>query len=597
MSRINQETFNAAAKLAAIVESSADAIIGKDLNGIITSWNRGAEQLFGYTAEEALGRPITILIPSDRVLDEEPHILARIRRGERVEHYETIRRHKNGRLLDVSLTVSPIYDEDRNIIGASKIARDVTERKRSDAEIARLASIVQSSGDAIISKDLDGIVTSWNWGARELFGYTADEMIGRSITTLIPEDQLDEEPVILAQIRKGQPVEHYETIRRHKDGRLLDVSLTISPLYDASGRIIGASKTARNITQRKKVEAELTRLAAIVESSSDAIVSKDLNGIIMSWNAGAEAIFGYTADEVIGKPVTILMPPERVDEEPGILRRIRSGERIDHYETVRRRKDGRLINISLNVSPVYDEHGIIVGASKIARDITESKAAEEARRETQIMHRIVEAQESERHRIARDLHDHLGQRMTALRLKIETMIKKADGSETLQAEFDGIRRAALQIDRDIGFLSWELRPTELDQLGLEDALASYVREWSSQYGIRAHFEGNIPDSLARLPDKVEMNLYRILQEALNNILKHAAAQNVSVILQERANWIVLIIEDDGRGFDPTTFAAGDAPEHGLGLIGMRERAALLKGSLEIESAPGKGTTILIHVPI
>jgi PAS domain S-box-containing protein len=597
MSGINQETFNAAAKLAAIVESSDDAIIGKDLDGVITSWNRGAEQLFGYTADEALGRPVTILIPDDRVNDEEPHILARIRRGERVDHYETVRRHKDGRLLEISLTVSPIFDEHRNIIGASKIARDVSARKQTDAEIARLASIVQSSGDAIVSKDLNGIITSWNRGATDLFGYTADEMIGRSVTTLIPDDHLDEEPAILAQIRRGQRVEHYETIRRHKDGRLLDISLTVSPLYDSAGRIVGASKTARDITQRKRVEAELTRLAAIVESSSDAIISKDLNGIIMSWNAGAEAIFGYTADEVIGKPVTILMPPERVNEEPGILRRIRNGERIDHYETIRRHKDGRLLNISLNVSPVYDSHGVIIGASKIARDITERKAADEARRESQIMHRLVEAQESERHRIARDLHDHLGQRMTALRLKIETMIKKADGSEDLQADFDGIRRAALQIDRDIGFLSWELRPTELDELGLEDALASFVREWSAQYDINANFEGNIHESEAGLPDKIETNLYRILQEALNNILKHAAAQNVSVILQERANRIVLIIEDDGRGFDTTGYLGIDSPNHGLGLIGMHERAAMLKGSLEIESAPGKGTTILVHVPL
>ena len=137
-------------------------------------------------------------------------------------------------------------------------------------------------------------------------------------------------------------------------------------------------------------------MAAVVESASDAIIAKDLDGIIRSWNKGAEAIFGYTADEVIGKPITILMPPERVDEEPGILARIRRGEVVDHYETIRRRKDGTLVDISLNVSPVRDARGVIIGASKIARDITEHKRIQRAIRESEMMHRLVETQEAER---------------------------------------------------------------------------------------------------------------------------------------------------------------------------------------------------------
>jgi PAS domain S-box-containing protein len=154
----------------------------------------------------------------------------------------------------------------------------------------------------------------------------------------------------------------------------------VSPVKNANGRIIGASKIARDITARKKAEVVARRLAAIVESSDDAIVSKDLNGIIATWNPGAERLFGYTAEEIIGKPVTILIPSDRYDEEPAILERLRQGERVDHFETVRQRKDGSLVDISLTVSPVKSTDGKVVGASKIARDISERKAAQEQQR-------------------------------------------------------------------------------------------------------------------------------------------------------------------------------------------------------------------------
>lgn len=469
---------------------------------------------------------------------------------------------------------------------------------RSDNEIAaaRLSSIVESSDDAIISKDLAGIIISWNRGAELIFGYAADEVIGRPVTILIPKDRINEEPQILSRISQGEKVDHYETVRQRKDGSLLDVSLSISPIYDGSGAIIGASKIARDVSSRKRVDADIARLAAIVESSDDAIISKDLNGIITSWNAGATVIFGYTADEAIGQPVTMLMPPERVDEETGILARIKNGEHIDHYETIRRHKDGRLINISLNVSPIVDSHGVIIGASKIARDITERKAAEAAWRENEIMLRLVEAQEAERYRIARDLHDHLGQQMTALRLKIESMIAKNGHDEAFLTDIQAIRELALQTDRDIGFLSWELRPTQLDELGLTDALRSFVREWSLQYDIAANFEvTNVPET--RFPKDVETNLYRVVQEGLNNILKHAQAQNVSVLMNVWGRELILMVEDDGVGFMVAANERRVSNRTGLGLSGMRERVALLKGRLEIESEPGKGTALLVRVPV
>ena len=240
-----------------------------------------------------------------------------------------------------------------------------------DATLLHLAKVVESSDDAIVSKDLNGTITSWNKAAERLFGYSAAEAVGQSIRMIIPADRQDEEDHVLATIRAGQAVTHFETVRQRKDGTLVSISLTVSPIRDANGIIIGASKIARDITARKEAELASRRLTAVVKSSDDAIVTKTLDGTITSWNPGAERIFGYSEDEAIGRSIRMLIPDDRQTEEDMVLGKIRSGQIVDHYETVRRRKDGTLIAISLTVSPIRDDSGAIVGASKIARDITE----------------------------------------------------------------------------------------------------------------------------------------------------------------------------------------------------------------------------------
>jgi PAS domain S-box-containing protein len=260
---------NSAHRLAAIVESSDDAIITKDLNGIIRSWNQGAERIYGYTETEAVGRPVQMLIPIGRE-NEEPAILARITRGERLDHYETTRRRKDGSLVEVSLSVSPIKDDQGNIIGASKIAHDISERKHMEFLQRRLSAIVESSDDAIISKDLNGVIQSWNGGAERMFGYTASEAVGQSVTMLMPEDRMDEEPGILDRIRRGEQIDHYLTVRRRKDGTLITVSLAVSPVKDPNGRVVGASKIARNITEQEKTRIDLeTARAQLAAANAD----------------------------------------------------------------------------------------------------------------------------------------------------------------------------------------------------------------------------------------------------------------------------------------------------------------------------------------
>ena len=252
---------------------------------------------------------------------------------------------------------------------------------KADLTSRHLAKIVDSSDDAIVSKDLDGIIQSWNSAAERMFGYTAAEAVGKSIRMIIPADRQQEEDFVLGRIRSGQPVRHYETLRQRKDGVLIPISLTVSPIFDDRGVVVGASKIARDISDRKLADYNARRLAAVVESSDDAIVSKDLDSTITSWNKAAERMFGYTAAEAIGRSIRMIIPPELQGEEDVVLERIRAGQAVDHYETRRRRKDGSDINISLSVSPIFDDTGAVVGASKIARDVSERVRLLEAMRE------------------------------------------------------------------------------------------------------------------------------------------------------------------------------------------------------------------------
>ena len=239
--------------LAAIITSSDDAIISKDLNGIIGSWNDGARRMFGYEAGEIIGQSILRLIPPE-LHHEEDFILSKIRSGERIEHFESTRLRKNGERFPISVTISPVKDDSGKIIGASKIARDISDRRRADESRFQLAAIVDSADDAIISKTLDGIITSWNNGARRLFGYEPEEIIGQSILRLIPENLQHEEAEILSKLRAGGKIEHYETTRLSKSGEIREVSITISPIRNGNGQVIGGSKIARDVSGRKKVE-------------------------------------------------------------------------------------------------------------------------------------------------------------------------------------------------------------------------------------------------------------------------------------------------------------------------------------------------------
>lgn len=372
---IDNEQISADKLFRTLAASSHDAIIGEDLHGKVTVWNPGAQTLFGFTPEEMLGGNLNCILPlgSDA---QEIGILRQLLAGERVSHSETVRIRKDGTPVNVSISVAPVRISTGRIVGALNVMRDISDKVQREAAAQRFEAIVQSSDDAIISKNLNGIITSWNDGAQAIFGYSGAEMLGQSMSMLIPPDRQDEENQILRKISLGERVLHFETVRIRKGGRAIDVSVTISPIRNEQGKVVGASKIARDISDKIRLEMSARRLEAIVHSSEDAIISKDLTGVITSWNSGAQAIFGYAEAETIGRKVHMLIPPERRGEEEEILHQLARGNRVDHFETVRMRKDGRLIDVSVTISPIQDRRGVVVGASKIARDITARKLLE-----------------------------------------------------------------------------------------------------------------------------------------------------------------------------------------------------------------------------
>lgn len=360
------------------------AVYTCDSLGYITSYNIAAEKLWGRKPEIGKdlwcgswkiyylnGKPMPLhLCPMARTLKE----------GVAIEGEEIIVERPDGTRVKVKPCPAPVFNEAGILTGAINTLIDVTRLTEGEEKQAMLAAIVNSSDDTIISKTLDGIITSWNPAAERMFGFTANEAVGKHISLIIPPSRIKEEEFIIGQITKGNKLDHFETIRVAKDGHEIPISITVSPIIGSGGKVIGASKIARDITERKKAEEKQSILASIIDTSDDTILSKTLGGIITSWNRAAEKMFGYTEAEVLGKHISLIIPPVRMGEEEFIIGEIIKGNRVDHFQTIRIAKDGHEVPISLSISPITDSTGKIIGASKIARDISEQQAGHEATR-------------------------------------------------------------------------------------------------------------------------------------------------------------------------------------------------------------------------
>jgi len=338
------------------------------------------------------------------------------------------------------------------------------------------------------------------------------------------------------------------------------------------------------------------QLSAIVDSSDDAIVSKDLNGIIRSWNSGAQRIFGYSAEEAIGRPITIIIPSELQQEEREILARLRRGERIDHFETVRLSKSGSRVYVSLTISPVRDNLGNVIGASKIARDISERRRFEEALKESEFSARLLKVQDDDRRRISRELHDGVGLLLAAMSMNVSVVAKeKHKLSPDAGSRVEENETLIQQASADIRTVSYLLHPPLLDELGLRSALEWYIDGFAERSKMGVTRE--MPPDLGRLPQDLELVVFRIAQECLTNIHRHAKGSSAVVRLSKVAGKLMMEIRDNGRGMDEdlqAKIASGETS--GVGLRGMRERVSAIGGTFTIESS-GNGTAVLVTLPL
>jgi PAS domain S-box-containing protein len=356
------------------------------------------------------------------------------------------------------------------------------------------------------------------------------------------------------------------------------------------------------IAERERAEAEREKLirkqaaletrlhlAAIVDSSNDAILSTTLEGIILSWNAAAQRIFGFTEGEVVGQPITMLVPPARWEEDVEMLARLRAGEEIAPYESMRVTKTHEHLNVAVTISPLRNADGELIGAARILRDITEQKRAEEAL--STLGRSLIDAQEQERGRIARELHDDIGQRLALLSVNLTGLTEIDPVRPSSDGQLTDIQRQASEIASDVQALSHRLHSSRLELLGITAAMSHFCEEFAAQQHAAVDFSTHhVPE---RMPQDVSLCLFRILQEALHNSFKHSGVERFEVNLWGAHGDIHLVVRDQGKGFQTETARTG----RGIGLVSMEERIKLVKGTLSIQSEPQGGTTIHARVPL
>jgi PAS domain S-box-containing protein len=491
---------------------------------------------------------------------------------------------------------------------------------RPSAELL-LAAIVASSDDAILSKDLNGVITSWNKAAERIFGYTAQEIVGRSIMILLPPDRAGEEAEILSKVRLGERIDHFETVRMARDGTLVEVAVTISPIKDDEGKIIGASNVARDITDQSRNTRAAILLAAIVSSSDDAIISKSLEGIITSWNEGAQRIFGYAADEIIGQPVIKLIPENRRDEEPRILARLRRGERVDHFETIRVRKNGEHFPVSLTISPIKNHNGDIVGASKIARDITDLKQAVAEREQLLASERLARSQAENANRMKDEFLSTVSHELRTPLNAIVGWTEVLEGAEQNREEVvhavQVIKRNAMmqaQLIEDLldlgrissGKMTLDVGPIDLGAI-ISDAVTSLKHSALAKRLTITPVIGNLPGLLGD-----GKRLQQVIWNLLSNAIKFTPNGGKILIRVLSVNSrIEISVQDSGQGISPAflphlfeRFRQADSSttrQHGglgIGLSLVKQLVELHGGCVRAESPGlGLGATFILSLPV
>ena len=569
-----------------------------DLNTSHVSWFGDLQTNFGIDSETYVERAADFfqryVHPEDR--QRVSAAVTEARKNHTLYHGEFRVLWPDGTLRWVTAKGEFQYSADARPAHMLGIATDVTEKKELQTALRenqeRMVAIVESSDDAIVSKDLNGIISSWNPSAEHLFGYSAAEAIGRPVTLIIPEDLRDEETYILQCIRSGERIHHCETSRVTKDGKRLRVLLTVSPLMNSSGVIVGASKIVRDITAHKEAEQALRdseeRFRLFMNHSPAVAWMKDQRGHYIYVNETYEKHFGIQLRDRLGKTDFDIYPRAIAEQftkndQDALL----AGYPIEFSEESIDHQGNPCIWLAYKF-PFHDASGhVFVGG--IGVDVTERRKARESLQA--LAGRLIHAQEEERARISRELHDDFSQRLALLGIGLAQLSKRLPTEGAEHEHVHGMLKGVRELSTDLHTLSHELHSSRLEHVGLVSALHGLCKEISEKYRIQVHFTSN--DLPFRISQDVALCLFRIAQEALNNVVKHSHAAEAHIALVASANAVTLTVSDSGIGFNPSD----QKPETGIGLIGMCERLRLVGGQLLLQSRPNCGTQIIAEVPV
>jgi len=461
---------------------------------------------------------------------------------------------------------------------------NITARRWVEETSRRLAAIVESSQDAIIVKTLDGIITSWNRGAQRLYGHSAEEAVGCHISMLVPPERPEEIPGILRRLRRGMKIEHYETVRVTKDGRYLDISLSVFPIEDAEGNVVSALTIAHDITEYKHIEEELRRsekrFGAIFEQAAVGMAQVGLDGRWLRINRKLCEIVGYSREELLRKTFLDMTHPEDLDKDLDQMGRLLEGE-IQTYSLEKRylRKDSSAVwtNSTLTLMRgLSEEPDYFVS---VIEDITERKRTEDA---------MEEVREAERTRIARDLHDGPLQDI-AYALKEAEIVQLISENEGLRGRAGHVIETLTRAGRELRSAVYDLRQEEVQDKPLPRLLESLVELNQAMVPDR-EIELEIGEDLPAMTSSAAVDLLRIFQEALTNVRRHSGAGRVRVALCAAGEELVAEVSDDGHGFTSGMVS-------GVGTNSMRERAAGVDGEITVESEPGNGTRVQLRAPL
>ncbi len=468
----------------------------------------------------------------------------------------------------------------------------------------RLSAIVQLSEDAIISRDLDGKITSWNPSAEKIFGYSAKEANGKHISIIIPDEYFAEEEIFIQKIKKGRQVQKYEAIRKRKDGTRIFTSHIIAPVRDANKKLIGTSKIISDLSGGKAL------YAAIVNTSDDAICSKNLDGIITTWNFGAEKMFGYTNEEMLGKHINTIVPESKIKEETAIRNKIKNGKRIAPFETIRMKKDGSEVNISLTVSPIYNYLGKIAGASIIAKDITERIEIEEQHQ--LYTEKLEELNKYRDEFIAMASHE-LKTPLTVLKVNLQILEEIITEDEC--AEF--ISNSTKQVDKLTDLISHLLEASKIQAGNVKLTYGRFDMKALLKEAIRNIQPPDKTHEIVMLETGKKIMIYadkerieHVINNLLLNAIKYSPESKVIIVTPSvQKNNLNVSIKDEGIGIPkkdlekiferfyrvqgvPSTYSGS-----GIGLFICSEIIKWHGGKIWVKSKLGVGSTFSFSIPL